>query len=843
MRTHQTICDTMPPIAGVANGAMILNDGIVAQMSHEMFNQTLRPKVDGTRFLNDIFDKPTLDFFVVFSSLAYVTGNVGQSSYAAANAFMASVVEGRRKRGLAGSVMNLAGIFGIGYITRTDRGIIERLGKMGYSNVSEWDFLQFFAESVAAGLPGTGPGQSHEISSSLRPYDPRRDENPPAWLNIPRFSYYKRETTLSSGAEDGKSESVRAQLKQQKTEDDVYKVLLAGLTATLYKNLGLRPEDNAIAPHTRLVDLGIDSLVAVDMRFWFTKELDLDMPVLKLLGGASVEEMVQDTMMRLSPELTPNLAKDPGQASASAGDLVPAIATPDDESTPNDSSESATADDDSSSDTTPPASRSRSEAGYTKEETRTAMQTEVELVFERKMKMSYPSLQFWFLIQHLGQDAPCAFNVSFRVALKGRMDVGRMGKAVRTLGERHDALRTAFFDDPENNYEPTQGVLPLSEAPLRLEALQVAGLQEAVDFNDRLDHYVFDIQRGRTIRVALLSESDTSHYLILGFHHIAMDGFSFDVFLRELTGLYEGKMMPPVASQWNDLMAEQRLAVEDGSLRAETDFWRAALGKIPDPIPMLPMARVQARVPVTQFAFEEAPVTVLDEKTVRAIRERCRQLKVTRYHFFLTVLRIMLFELTDVDELCISTVDANRANSRSSSTIGLMVNVLPIKFQRSTNKNLAQQTQEGRDKAYAALAHSRLPFKVMLDQLAVPRSTQCTPIFQVVLDYLPHKFESPEGLGTPGDEVKATLNYSLADMVLDVNDISATEIRLRWRAQTSLYSEPAVQLMLDMYTKLVKTYATVDPKLPVDCNKLELYDPIQVQAATETSLGELGSRC
>lgn len=78
-------------------------------MSHEEFDGTLRPKVDGTIFLNQLFDKPDLDFFITFSSLPYVTGNFGLTSYAAANAFMTSVVEGRRKRGLVGSVMHLAG--------------------------------------------------------------------------------------------------------------------------------------------------------------------------------------------------------------------------------------------------------------------------------------------------------------------------------------------------------------------------------------------------------------------------------------------------------------------------------------------------------------------------------------------------------------------------------------------------------------------------------------------------------------------------------------------------------------------------------------------------------------
>ncbi|KAI1195551.1 hypothetical protein F5X97DRAFT_307647 [Nemania serpens] len=89
----------------------------------------------------------------------------------------------------------------------------------------------------------------------------------------------------------------------------------------LYKLLGMRPEDNIISPSTSLIELGIDSLVAVDMRFWFTRELDLDLPVLKLLGGATVEEMVEDVVDRLSPKLIPNVksqSAEGGSVSASA---------------------------------------------------------------------------------------------------------------------------------------------------------------------------------------------------------------------------------------------------------------------------------------------------------------------------------------------------------------------------------------------------------------------------------------------------------------------------------------------------------------------------------------------
>lgn len=223
--TRRTITATLPPVAGVCNGALVLHDELMAKQSHADFHSTLAPKVDGTRYLNALFQQPDeLDFFIVFSSLAYSTGNIGQASYAAANGFMVSLVEGRRKRGLAGSVIHMAGIYGIGYITRKEAGIMDRLETMGYSNISEWDYLQFFAEAVLAGRPDS-PYKTWEISSSVRPGNPDV-ENPPPWLDVPRFSYFKRVQARDITGDEKSVVSVRAQLKEQTTMDGVRNVLL-----------------------------------------------------------------------------------------------------------------------------------------------------------------------------------------------------------------------------------------------------------------------------------------------------------------------------------------------------------------------------------------------------------------------------------------------------------------------------------------------------------------------------------------------------------------------------------------------------------------------------------------
>lgn len=308
---HDTIVKTLPPIVGVTNAAMVLKDSLMANISYEDFCTTLKPKVDGTIYLNELFPTNTLDFFIVYSSLAYVAGNLGQAPYAAANGFMVALAEQRRKKGLAGSVMSFGAISGVGYVQRRqgDFDISAKMNNLGYAPISEWDYHQFFAEAVLASPPNSG--RNFEISNGCKVFDTSKETQLPYWLDLPKFAYY-REVKANAFAEQGdkRQVSVRAQLKECTSEEDVKGVLMDRFISGLCIMLHIAPEDNAITPESGLVELGIDSLVAVDIRSWFQSEMDVDMPVLKILSGASIENMVDVAFGDLPAVLTPNFKRE-----------------------------------------------------------------------------------------------------------------------------------------------------------------------------------------------------------------------------------------------------------------------------------------------------------------------------------------------------------------------------------------------------------------------------------------------------------------------------------------------------------------------------------------------------
>ena len=203
---------------------MVLADSTFLNLSYNDLVRALKPKVDGSRYLDELFSDTSLDFFIMFSSLAGVIGNLGQTAYIAANAFQIGLIAERKGRGLMGSVMNIAILVGMGYVARRD-DLINRLETLRYGNMYERDLHQYFTEAIMAGRPESG--FSRDISGGLQDIDPKRDTTVPVWVRNPKFSHHLVDRG-SGAAVQGAGNStvdVRLQLKDAETLSDAQKIL------------------------------------------------------------------------------------------------------------------------------------------------------------------------------------------------------------------------------------------------------------------------------------------------------------------------------------------------------------------------------------------------------------------------------------------------------------------------------------------------------------------------------------------------------------------------------------------------------------------------------------------
>ncbi|KAK4232439.1 polyketide synthase [Podospora fimiseda] len=293
-----TIRETLPPIAGVVDGAMILDDGLFVDMPYEQFMRVNRPKVIGTQLLDQLFyDDTSLDFFIVTSSIASVIGFSGQSNYAAANEFMSGIIRDRRRRGVVGSSISIPGVLGVGVAANEAEFDFEYFQSIGYINISEEDLHQLFAEAMLSGKSGEAEvpmGVNYLSADAVVKEAHKRD--------VKFCHFVKRDEDSDGGnssAQKSKAVKVKVQLQNAKSREEAYEILRDGFVANLKRMLRMG-EDSKVEENVPLVEQGVDSLGVVDIRSWFLKEVMVDVSALKVLGGGSVKDLVGTALEKMA---------------------------------------------------------------------------------------------------------------------------------------------------------------------------------------------------------------------------------------------------------------------------------------------------------------------------------------------------------------------------------------------------------------------------------------------------------------------------------------------------------------------------------------------------------------
>ncbi|KAH7062709.1 hypothetical protein BKA63DRAFT_573005 [Paraphoma chrysanthemicola] len=836
-KCHNELQADMPPIIGVANGAMVLEDNLFEEVQFDSIERAMLPKVEGSIYLDEIFYTNPLDFFIFFTSVATVVGTSGQSTYVTANAFMSALAKQRRDiRGVAGSDIAIGAVQGVGYLMKDTSLGRDYFTRRGYRNLSEQDVQLLFAEAILAGRPGHQG--SSQVVSGIQPF---REAYKNLTANV-HFQHMRLQGGDQSyeGRSDGSGNatSARARLASVKSQaealDIVQDVFLVRLRSIL-----MMPKTEVIDLRTSLVQLGADSIMAVDIRAWFLKELGVDIPVLKILGpGETVADLVAESVAKLS------LAADPvksggekEQDSFHSESVVESRANIDIHHVNSSTSDSGNT---GSSDTSPSSLPSSTTASETRlessdelldaelkrqlkeDERHSRRMTIVNSCSERLEPMTLGQKRFWFLGQYV-QD-PTTFNITYFARLQGRVRVNDLARAVESAAQRHESLRTRYFWSKDTDDTPMQGILSKPLLEVELSDIQ-HGAQAHQAFED-MQNYNWNFDDWVPLRMQLLTLSPTEHYWIVGTHHISMDAFSFSVLMLDIHRAYSttGYHLPQLAddSQIYAQGAQQRRALESGKLRPALDHYRKAFSSIDfaKPIELFPFATTSHRTPLSEYATHVAKVH-LDASTTRKLKELARQQRATNFHAYLAALQTLVFRLLDedsTDHIVIGISDANRLEKSSMESVGNLLNLLPINFERLEGQSFAQAVQDSRDRTYSALKYSALPFDVLLDELSVPRSAAWSPMFQIYLDYrlVVKEHATKTWLDCKIEEETWRTARHGYDVLVEVTD-SSEGATIAVHVQQALYSKDGAELLCRSFANVLKQVADKGSDLNTSC--------------------------
>jgi amino acid adenylation domain-containing protein len=349
--------------------------------------------------------------------------------------------------------------------------------------------------------------------------------------------------------------------------------------------------------------------------------------------------------------------------------------------------------------------------------------------------LSFSQERIWFLEQLTRGSA--AYNLPGALRLRGELAPRRLARCLDEIVRRHEVLRTAY---PAVAGKPSPR--PALRLTLRLPVVDLKALGEAaavaaLRLGCLLGRQPFDLAAAPLLRGVLLRLGDGDHLLVLVLHHIAADGWSLAVLLRELVALHADPVfaaggpspLPEPPLQYADFAAWQRGWLAGEALAAHLAYWRSALAGAPAQLD-LPSDRPRPAVP----SFRGARTALLvPPALVVELRRGARQSGATLYMALLAALDVLLCRVTGQEDLVVGSPIANRERLELEGLIGCFVNTLALRVNLGGRPSCDDLLQRVRETCLAAYAHQELPFEKLVESLGALRDVGTTPLFQVLL--------------------------------------------------------------------------------------------------------------
>lgn len=795
---------TMPPIGGIALGTMILHDTPFKNMELGEWQSVVKPKVEGARILHERFSDPAnnLDFFIMFSSAVKCTGNPGQANYVAANAYLQALTQHRRVHGLTGSTIDVGALYGAGYLAKSQREEEYLQFRFRADSLSVPELYALFAEAVVSGRCGSKSSTSRsladtseiEITTGIPEFDRTRKGFRVKYFYDPRFGGLRIPETREQRGGGGKTLSsksnkipVKEQLEKATTMDEVRQIIVDGLSDKLSGTLqsDRNSHFDAIKP---LIDQGVDSLVAMAVTKWFSRELSVTVPVLKVLSGASVADLAEDAATRLAPGVIPLVkpcAHEVSESSEKEQMMYQNGANQD----------------------------HNQDQAHDQDQDR-----QQDNVILRQEQLSIAQQDSWQLQQASGKDVS---NTTVGMFMQGPVDLERLARAWGASLRRHEIFRTAFIEpQPQPSGHSGDGAFPkqaIMSAPVsQVRLVPVADRGAAEQELERLaSTHQYDVAAGETLLVVIYHwPGDSSQFLLVfGYHRLVGDGSTTQNLFNEVGQLYNGKKLPP-SPQYCFLAAQQRADLECGHLDADVQYWHD-LHNTPSPPPPLPVLHLpqalaqQAGLPLTPTALalgqHEASGRVPPLIGFR-IRDRSRQYKSTAMHFYLAAYHVLLARLTGAADMAIGLADTGRSTAEQLAAMGPFATTLPLRMPAHVaGATFIEVLNRARDRVRQAMPH------------ALGAHHDDGSMFQAVFDYRQGATESGRigGARIVETVVRRRGGGPYQHVFLEVSDDPATSPLVNVKLPAALYGAADPGVFVNAYLGLLAMFSS-NPALKVE---------------------------
>ena len=414
--------------------------------------------------------------------------------------------------------------------------------------------------------------------------------------------------------------------------------------------------------------------------------------------------------------------------------------------------------------------------------------------------LSFSQERLWFIDQMEGS---IQYHIPALFRLKGNLNVDALSKSLQTIINRHEVLRTVFRKKDSNAYQY------IREKDL-WELQLVLGKDDKED-NDKLRSQIqqfirqpFDLSKDHMLRATLINLDKSEHLLLVTMHHIASDGWSMPVIVKEIASLYNSYDkalpvdLPELEIQYADYAIWQRNYLQGEVLDKKINYWKNKLSGVA----ALELPTDYQRPSVYSTRGEVKGFNISKELTDK-LNSLSQEEGVTLFMVLLSAFKILLQRYGGQEDICVGIPIANRAQQEVNELVGFFVNTLALRSTVNTNVSFKEFLQQVKATTMEAYEHQDVPFEKVVEAVVKERDLSRSPLFQVmfVLQNTPDVPQLKLGdLSLSAESYEHTTTKF--DLSFSINE-NSNGLRVSVNYSTDLYIGKTIERMFGHFEELL----------------------------------------
>ncbi len=415
--------------------------------------------------------------------------------------------------------------------------------------------------------------------------------------------------------------------------------------------------------------------------------------------------------------------------------------------------------------------------------------------------LSFSQERLWFIDRLEGS---VQYHRPAIIKLKGILNNQALNQAFGSVVSRHEILRTVYI---ESEGQALQVIKEEGEFVLQyIEGASYLNNQQGLQLQiEQLIKAPFNLAADDMMRAAVINLSAEEHILVITMHHIASDGWSTSIFVKEILELYAASVenrppdLLPLPIQYADFSIWQRSQLQGDVLQKKIEYWK---NKLQGAEPLeLPTDHIRPAIQSRRGAVVSFKI---DKDLSGKLQELSSQQNATIFMTLLAAFKVLLYRYSGQEDIIVGTPNAGRQHQELEGLIGFFINTLVLRNEVKGDHSFVELLRQVKGTMMGAYENQEVPFEKVVDVVGQPRDRSRNPLFQVMF-ILQNTPEVPElRLGEIQLSVEGSYKHttSLFDLTFTIME---TPNGLQGAVEycTALYNEQTVLQMTAHFKELL----------------------------------------